>query len=90
MRYPDPFAVRPAVRPPSAPSWIRRGGWYGESVRESSGDGTEVRVAIELSLFNNSVTTLVTHLTSLDSVHYDTLEQLSNNRVPRAFTVMHR
>lgn len=30
----------------------------------SAGNGTEASVAIELSLFNNSVTTLVNHLTS--------------------------
>ena len=32
--------------------------------RESAGYGTEARVTIELSLFNNSVGTLVNHLTS--------------------------
>jgi hypothetical protein len=52
--------VRLAVR--TVPDPARR--MYGESVRESGGNGTEVCVAIELSLFNNSVTTLVNHLTS--------------------------
>ena len=54
-------AVRLAA--PAIPrTW--RGGWYGERVWEPGESGTEVRVAIELSVFNNSVTTLVNHLTS--------------------------